>query len=46
MSNELALAIVVAVLWLAYQWGGWTSLRDCLVGLGIAHVLILFVRIL
>lgn len=46
MSNELALVIVLAMLWLAYHWGGWHSLRDCLVGLGVAHVLILIVRTL
>ncbi len=46
MSNELALVIVLAMLWLAYHWGGWQSLSDFLVGLGVAYVLILIVRTL
>jgi len=46
MSNETVLVVVLAMLFLTYNWGGWDSLRDCLVGLGVAHVLILIVRIL
>ena len=46
MSNEAMLLVVLALLFLAYNWGGWDNLRDCLVGLGVAHVLIMFLRIL
>jgi hypothetical protein len=46
MSNEAVLLVVLAMLFLTYQWGGWESLRDCLVGMGVAHVLIMILRIL
>lgn len=46
MSDEAVLLVVLAMLFLTYQWGGWESLRDCLVGMGVAHVLIMILRIL
>ena len=42
MSNEAVLLVVLAMLLLTYQWGGWPSVRSVLVGLGIAHVIMLF----
>jgi hypothetical protein len=46
MSNGIVFLLVLAMLFLTYNWGGWDSLRDCLMGLGVAHVLIMFLRIL